>query len=353
MFSIIEWLYNQDLIQSIVIVLIGVLAAILIDIILKIAESISKKTKDNLDDIVIEHMRRPIFLGVTIGTVFIAAIKSELFLPHMAWIKKAAVLFAILITTYGLIRFVKALFLWYGEKEDRRLKIPIDDRYLKIFRKGINVLILVIGIIIVLDQLNVSITPFITSLGIGGLVIALALQESLGNFFAGFNIITEKSIKIGDFLKLDSGIEGIVDDITWRVTKIKTIESNIILVPNSKLAQSIITNYDNAQKDMDFKIEVGVSYESDLEKVEKITIDAAKKVQETCEGATKGFHPYVRYHTFADSNINFRVTLHINTYDDNRRVTHEFIKVLKKAYDKNKITINYPVRAVYMRKKNS
>ncbi len=342
----IQWLYANDLIGSLMIVGVGVISAIIIDIILKLLDGATKFTKTNLDDYIIKALRRPIFLGVTFGAIFIAALKTDVLINYHTGIAKSGTIFAILMITYGLTRLIKTAFQWYGKSGEKSFIVPIDDRYLRVFRKGINILVYAIGIMIVLKKLNIEITPLITSLGIGGLVIALALQETLSNFFAGFTIITENSIKIGDFIELDNGVKGFVDDMSWRVTKIRTLPNNIVLVPNSKLAQVIITDYDSYQKEMSVLVEVGVAYESDLEKVEKITIDVAKKIQKTVNGAVKKHEPFIRYHTFADSNINFSVILRGETFVDQYLLKHEFIKALNKAYRKNKITINYPVRVM-------
>ncbi|MCC6347545.1 MAG: mechanosensitive ion channel, partial [Nitrospirales bacterium] len=102
---------------------------------------------------------------------------------------------------------------------------------------------LLLGLLIILSFLGISIAPLITALGIGGLAVALALKDTLSNLFAGLHILMERSLRIGDFVRLDAGQEGYIEDITWRTTRIRTLANNMVVIPNDKLAQSVVTNY--------------------------------------------------------------------------------------------------------------
>lgn len=218
-----------------------------------------------------------------------------------------------------------------------------------IFEIFVKILIFFIGFILILNTLNINITPFITSLGIAGLAIGLALQDTLSNFFAGIHILVTKQIKPGDYIALDSGIEGFVEDITWRNTIIRQISNNIVIVPNSKLASSIITNYFLPDKELAVLVQLGVSYNSDLEKVERVTIEVAKEVMKEVAGGVPEFEPFIRYHNFGDFSINFTVVLRAKSYTERYSLVHEFIKKLHKRYKQEGIEIPFPIRTVYMR----
>ena len=217
----------------------------------------------------------------------------------------------------------------------------------KLFIKIVNVIIYIIGFIIILRYFNIEITPLVATLGIGGIAIGFALQDTLSNFFAGLHIVSDKPIRIGDFMEIEGGVSGYVDDIGWRTTRIRTLPNTLVIVPNSKIASSMITNDSLPVPEMSIVVQCGVAYSSDLEKVEKVTIDAAKKIQKNTPGAVNDFEPFIRYHTFGDSNINFSIILRVKTFVDKYLVTHEFIKELKKAYDKEGIEISWPVRKIY------
>lgn len=162
------------------------------------------------------------------------------------------------------------------------------------------------------------------------------------------HIISDKPIDIGDFIELpDANISGYVEDIGWRSTKIKTLPNQIVIVPNSALAERIIVNNSLPEVEMSALVQVGVAYESDLKKVEEVTIEVARAIQKTIPGAVKTFDPFIIYHTFGDSNINFSVILRVEKFVDKYIVIHEFIKALKERYDKEGIEISYPARKIY------
>jgi small-conductance mechanosensitive channel len=197
--------------------------------------------------------------------------------------------------------------------------------------------------------MGISITPLITALGVGGLAVALALQPTLSNLFAGVQIIISKQLEPGDWVETDSGAKGYVVDVSWRNTTIRELPNNLIIVPNSILANSVITNFSRPQKKMSVVIEVGVSYDSDLARVERVTIEVAKKVVKEVQGGEAEFEPILRYHTFSDFSINFSVILRVKEYINKYLVRHEFIKALHKRYNEEGIEIPFPIRTVHMR----
>ena len=214
-----------------------------------------------------------------------------------------------------------------------------------------------IAIIIVLDAYGVSITPLLTALGVGGMAVALGLQDTMSNIFAGLHIILTKQIRIGDHIRLEGGAEGQIIDITWRFARIHTVTNNVIIVPNNKLAASVITNYDmgaeggTSVEDVAFTVTVGVAYDSDLEQVERVTLDVAREVLgrldpslDVSEGAPTA--PAVRFHTFGDSSIIFNINLHTSSFRNQYLLRHEFIKALKKRYENEGIEIPFPIRTI-------
>jgi len=203
------------------------------------------------------------------------------------------------------------------------------------------------GIYVINVIFGVEITPLVAGLGIAGLAVALALQDPLSNFFSGIFIIADGRIKIGDYIELNDKKEGYVEDIGWRSICIRTLGNNRIIIPNSKLSQSIITNYYNIEEQMNVLVSCGVSYNSDLKKVEGITVAVAKEVQQNVPGAVKNFEPFIRYKVFGESNINFDVYLRVEKFVDQYLVVHEFIKKLKERYDKEGVEISFPVRNIY------
>lgn len=205
--------------------------------------------------------------------------------------------------------------------------------------------------IIFLDAVGISVTPLIASLGVGSVAIAFALQETLASLFSGLYLVTDKPIRVGDFVRLESGQEGYVETIGWRSTRIRMLPNNVVIVPNAKLSSSILTNYYLPERELSVLVDVGIDYASDLEKAEKVTIEAAKEVMKTVPGGVPNFEPFLRYHTFGDSSVNFTVILRAQEFVDQHIVRHEFIKRLHKRYAKEGIQIPFPIRTVHLKQK--
>jgi len=195
-----------------------------------------------------------------------------------------------------------------------------------------------------LDYFGISITPAIAGLGIGGLAVALALQPTLSNFFAGAQLVLDKTIHIGDYIELDSGERGYIVEVGWRSTRVRTAFNNMMVIPNSRLIGSIITNYYGPSMEMAVMVESGVSYSSDLARVEAVALAVAQEIIEELPEAVKTREPWFSYDAFGDSNINFWVWLYATDRIASFRVKSELIKRLHARFAQEGITINYPVR---------
>lgn len=203
-----------------------------------------------------------------------------------------------------------------------------------------------LGILVLLGTLGISITPIIASLGITSLAVALALQPTLENFFSGVQLIMDKPIRVGDFIELDSGEQGFVDKIGWRSTWIRMLPNNTVIMPNSVLSHSKIINYFYPEKELSVPVEVGVHYDSDLEYVEKVTLEVAREILVEHEWGISDYDTFVVYTGFGDSSINFTVMLRVKEYFNRFWVKSAFIKALHKRYAKEGINIPYPIRAI-------
>ena len=204
----------------------------------------------------------------------------------------------------------------------------------------------VLGLLVVLNGVGLSITPMLTALGVGGLAVALALQEPLANFFAGLFITLAGQIRVGDYVKLDSGQEGYVVDFSWRSTRLRMLANNLVLVPNAKLAQAIVVNHHLPSRDLAVLVEVGVDYASDLRQVERVVMEVGREVMAEVPGGMPDFEPFIRYHTFADSSINFTVILRAREFVDQYLIKHECVKRLHIRFTHEGIVIPFPIRTI-------
>ena len=210
----------------------------------------------------------------------------------------------------------------------------------------LNVVIYAMGVLVVLQYYGILMARLLSGLGVGGMAVGLALHETLANIFSGLHLILSKQLRIDDYIKLSTGEEGRVTDITWRFTTIVPAgESNMVVIPNQKIASSNITNFSLPRRDMAISIPVGVAYDSDLDKVERVTLDVAKEVMAQIDKDVK-MEPAVRFHTFGESSIDFNVVLHSSYFEHQFLLKHEFIKALTRRYREEGIEIPYPTRTV-------
>jgi small-conductance mechanosensitive channel len=208
-----------------------------------------------------------------------------------------------------------------------------------------------IGLMVILQTLGISITPVLTALGVGGLAVALALQDTLSNLFAGLHIIASGNIKTGDYIEVEGGYAGFVSDITWRNTTIKVLPNNLVVIPNKKLAESVIINYSLPEQELSVLVQMGVGYSSDLRKVERVTKEVISEVMKEVEGGVPEFTPVIRFHTFGDSSIQFTVVMRAKEFANQFLLKHEFIKRVHERYRKEKIEIPFPIRTVFLKNK--
>ncbi|NBM19417.1 mechanosensitive ion channel family protein [Streptomyces sp. GC420] len=215
-----------------------------------------------------------------------------------------------------------------------------------IFVNITRVVVLAMGFLVVLQTLGISIAPLLTALGVGGLAVALALQDTLANLFAGVHILASKTVQPGDYIRLSSGEEGYVVDINWRNTVVRNLSNNLVIIPNAQLAGTNMTNYSRPEQQLSIMVQVGVAYDSDLEHVERITTEVVEEVMTDITGAVPDHEPAIRFHTFGDSRINFTVILGVGEFSDQYRIKHEFIKRLHQRYRAEGITVPAPKRTL-------
>jgi small-conductance mechanosensitive channel len=304
----------------------------------------AERTETRFDDIIIKSLKVPsVFWCIAIG-LYIGVAVSDLPEKYIFYFSRAIHVIVILSITIAVANLSGKIFKNYIQKSE--LPIPTTGLAYGILKGTV----LVIGFLIILSFLGVSITPLITALGVGGLAVALALQDTLSNLFAGIHILIEKSIRVGDFIKLETGQEGYVEDITWRTTRIRMLPNNMVVIPNSKLSQSIVTNYYLPEKKMSIQIPISVSYSSDPEIVENLLVEEAKKAVGEISGLLGTPEPLVRFIPgFGDSSLDFTLICHVQEFVDQHPVQHELRKRIFKRFKENGIEIPFPHRTVYLR----
>lgn len=304
-------------------------------------EKLAQFTPWEGDEIVIASLKGLVFYSCLLAGLYGATLRLPLDERLGLIVSKLILIIFLLIVTVVMVRLATGFVAHYAEKA----VLPSTSIFINLAK----VLAFSLGMLIILQSVGISITPILTALGVGGIAVALALQDTLSNIFAGLHIIATRQIRLGNYIRLDGGEEGYVTDITWRNTMIRSLPNNMVLIPNSKLAGAIVTNYYLPVTEMSVLVQVGVSYDSDLEQVEQVTIEVARKLLQEVTGGVPDFEPFIRYHTFADFSINFSVILRGQEYTDQYLLKHEFVKRLHQRYRQEGIEIPFPIRTVHLK----
>lgn len=350
--SVIDVFPNRLYNEVFFFLLVFVASFIIAKLFVLLARNLMSKTRTQFDDILYKQLNIPVILLIVSFGLYAGLSFLELTGGYTLVIRNVFHIWFIFLITFIVARFIKLIVDYQLEKVQLQSgrKSRLDKTIAPILDHITTFVVYLVGFLVIMQIFNIQLTPILASLGIAGLAVALALQDTLANFFASLYVVIERPINVGDYVKLESGDEGYVEKISWRNSSIRTLPGNRIVIPNSKIASMIIKNYYYPTKDCAVVLQCGIAYNSDLDKVEEVTIDVAKKTLQTVQGGCKGFEPFIRYHTFGDSNIQFSIILRVNEFVDRYLVTHEFIKNLMNAYKKNKIEISFPVRNVYLKK---
>lgn len=340
--------YNvKEYLIPVIIIFIGIVIGWIIEkFTISKLKSLAQKTDSVIDDILVHSLKHLIIFWFGAAGIYISLHQFPLHTQAKEILIK--IFWSIIIFSFTLFtsRLLVELTKIYTSK------VSGLAGSVSVFTNIVKIVIFSIGIMIILQHFGISITPIITALGVGGLAVALALQDTLSNFFAGIQILVSKQVRPGDFIRIDATTEGVIKDITWRNTLVETMQGNVIVIPNSKFSQSIITNMYLPEKKLIFRVEGSVAYNSDLEQVEQVLIEIGKKILNENEGGIKDFEPVVRFYSFGDSAILFRLILACESYEYQFQLTHKTIKLIHKTFKEKNIEIPFPQRVVHINNKD-
>lgn len=318
----------------------GLLLAFLSRTLLRWLAKHAKRTRWSGDDVIVDALRSVVPWAAIAGGLAAAGIVLPLAPAVRHHTDQILEVWLILVVTLSAARVIAGLVRTVTQSRSGVAGSAT------IFVNITRVLVLAIGFLVVLQTLGISIAPLLTALGVGGLAVALALQDTLANLFAGVHILASKTVQPGDYIRLSSGEEGYVVDINWRQTTVRQLSNNLVVIPNGQLAKANMTNYTHPEQRLTVLVQVGVGYDADLEHVERVTAQVVAEVMRDVEGAVPEHEPAIRFHTFGDSRIGFTVILGVGEFSDQYRIKHEFIKRLHRRYRAEGISIPAPTRTV-------
>ena len=315
-------------------------------VIIPLAQRLSHHTETELDDLVFRAVRRPVSLIILVlGSYLAVVIPADLTAGQRDVVNALFTAAAILAALVLITRLMSVSLDWYISR------LSVDQRsatahILPILRKVAVIIVYAIGVMLMLDALGISIGPLIASLSLGGLAVALAIQPTLSNVFAGTYVATENVISPGDYIELEGGIAGYVIEVSLRSTRIRTWENQLVVIPNSRLAESIVTNYSEPTPPINVYLTCGVSYSSDLDRVEAVSRDVMTRVLEESPHAVKDYGSYFAFDTFGESNVDFWVFVQARDRLSSFELRSELVNELHRRFAEEGIVINYPVRVL-------
>ncbi len=327
-----------------------VIADVFIVFLDRIIRPLVAKTKTDLDDLLFEAVRGPIKLfSVIFGAYYAISTYFKGLVLFGAALDDVFAIFLIAAVGHTVAKAVNVFVRWYNSRLIEKGAKSHKDVF-PFARKILTIIIYVATLLVILPRMGVEITPLLASLGIAGLAVALALQDSLKNFFAGIYLLADKPIRVGEFVALDSDqsrVVGFVEEVGWRSTRVRTKQNYSYVIPNEKLASSIIANFSRGDgKWIGTEVPVGVAYGSDVEKVKRLLAEAVKKVSKKDPAIMPDFEPVVRLVSYGDSSINFAAGFRVHDYNDQVPACSAVREEVLALFEKNGVEIPFPTRVV-------
>jgi MscS family membrane protein len=340
-----------DLVVAVAIVILSyVLAKAVKYFIAKIAPGLVSKTQTSLDDHVLKAINGPLQVFIIVAGIYVAfATINDL--PGVISDNMAVLLTIVLIyiAAYLLSNLATALINWYKSDVAPKTESELDDVLMPFLSKAVVIIVFMLATLMALGVLGQDITPLIATLGVGGIAVAFAAQELLSNVFGAIAILSDRPYKIGDRIQLSSGMVGDVAEIGLRSTRIKTLDSRLIVVPNSDISKSNIINYSLPDTKVRFDINVGISYDSDVEKATSVLLDIAGHT----EGVLKDPLPKVYIKDLGNFSINLMMHVWVNDYKLSWDVPDRIYRETLKRFAAERIEIPYPVTSVILNRPNT
>ena len=344
-----KFIYSPYFDSLLIFILFFALSKLVVFISQKIITLLTKRTKTEVDDLIVKKANKPISLILLLVGIRLALSPLGINNEIMDLTEHLIGSSVIIVFTYIIIAVVDIIIENWFVKLAEKTESTLDDELLPILENFFRIFAFVVALIAILSVWGVKVGPLLASLGIAGIAVAFALQSTLGNIFGGLSIILDKSLRVGDKIKLDSGIMGTVSHIGFRSTKILTFDNELVTVPSGKLADSAILNFLQPNPQVRVVIEFGVEYGSDTEKVRKTVIETLRKVSSVLGNP----EPKVLMIEMGDFALKFMALFWVNNFDEKMNTKALTTEKIYNALRKAGIGIPFPTRTVYLKGKNS
>lgn len=284
----------------------------------------TQTTSTRFDEALLDSLHGPAFLWLVILAIYVATDVSQLPPAVTFWTERTLLVLWIVSLTLAATRLAGRLV---------RVYLPVGT----LTELLASLVVGSLGAVALLQVLGIDIRPILAALGVGGLAVALALQDTLSNFFAGLYVSVAGHIRVGDLIQLESGQRGYVTDIGWRSTTLRERRNNLIVIPNNKLSQSTVSNFHLPNTRMALPIPVGVALDSDVATVERVLLEVARTTE--VPGLLREPAPTALLLGFGERSLDFTLTCHIADFEDQFRVQHELRKRIVERFRAEGISI--------------
>lgn len=324
-----------------------IIGAIIYFVLDPVVKHFTKSTKTEIDDQILAIVKGPVF-----GLIILWGLVSSLRVLDLSWniihgVEMVYSILVIILVSWMTFKILKDVLLIWGKAYSEKTDTTLDDIMLPLFEKLGQVVIIIIAIIAILNVFGVDVTMLVAGMGVMGLVIAFAAQDTLGNFISGMFLLTDRPFKVGDLVLMENGDYCRVEHIGMRSTKLyNTFDHDVIVLPNSKIANEKVINLTEPDNNMKIRVEVGVAYDADINKAEQIMLEVTRNNSAVMK--EEGKAPFVRMTAFGDSAINLKVYAWVYHLDDQWRVAHEIRHAVFERFKAEGIDIPFPQRVVHM-----
>lgn len=308
-------------------------------------KSLTARTSTDLDDQILAISEGPLRKLVMVAGLFYAIDVLPLGLGSRRVATGIVFMIAVWVAVRLAVRVIMVLIAAYGKKvQDPTGRVQFEKDYLPLVSKVITVILAVMGLIAVLHHFGQNVTSLVAALGVGSIAIGLAAKDTLGNMISGFTILLDRPFRPGDRIKLASGEVGEVVDVGTRSTRVKLLDQNMLIVPNSELVNSRVVNFNFPSHSTQGRLEVPVAYGSDIEKVRTAIAEIVKGE----EGVLADPPVNVQLVGFGDSALQFVAFFVVSQFADAGAVMDRIRTRLYARLQADGVRIPYPTRELIM-----
>jgi len=323
-------------------------ASFVVTILINIIGRFASKTKTDLDDKIIKAIKLPIrYLAIILGLFYGVKYSGINFSIGRYGLNDALRILIIILIAFAISRIIKVIMGWVANKKRKETKSRGGDTLFIFFRKIISVTVYLVALVIILGQLDIEIGPLLAGLGVAGIAIALGLQKTLENLFAAVFLVLDKTINIGDYVELSGGTRGHIADISWRATTITTLGENTIIIPNSDFVNQTVTSFDWPASQQYMSVTVGIAYDSDFAKVEKVLEKIVKFVLQKEKIKLEENDPIIRFDELGDSAVTVKAIFKVDRAADENKIRGMVNREILINFAKEKINIPFPQIVVH------